>query len=124
MSPTDNCSKCTNKDTLQHRLTKFGDGKETWDWTKKKMASILRLDPRHILEEWTTRPQFKLWPPQRHRVVLWFVANVALYRNQVRKELTHIDFMDFLRRKRWKLDQHPKRRELVGNYLQIIDMIT
>jgi hypothetical protein len=88
------------------------------------MASILRMDPRHIPEEWTTRPQFKIWPPQRHRAILWFVANVVIYRNQERKELTHIDFMDFLRRKRWKLDQHPKRRELVGNYLRIIDMDT
>jgi hypothetical protein len=61
---------------------------------------------------------------QRHRAVLWFVAHIALYSGQQRKELTHTDYMDFLRRHRWKLYQTSRRRELVGNYLNVIDLNT
>jgi hypothetical protein len=33
-------------------------------------------------------------------------------------------YMDFLRRQKWKIYQRPKRMELVGNYLSILELPT
>jgi hypothetical protein len=115
LSPTERCTLCNEKDTLQHRIIECGEGTKTWEWTCNKMAMILRLDPRYIPQEWIMRQQFRLWPPQKHRAILWFIGHIALYRGQQRRELTHNDFMDFLRRHKWKMYQEPKRREKVGN---------
>ena len=49
-------------------------------WTKRRIAWILRIDPAHIPPDWTTRPQFRLWPPQRHRAVLCILAQMVWYR--------------------------------------------
>jgi hypothetical protein len=43
------------------------EGREIWEWTKKLIAWILRMDPVWISHEWTLRPQFHIWPPRRHR---------------------------------------------------------
>jgi hypothetical protein len=82
------------------------------------------MDPRLIPDERTTKPQFQIWPPQRHRAILWLVAQITLYRGQGRRDLIPIDYMDSLRRHRCKIYQHHKRRELVGNYPRIINMVT
>jgi hypothetical protein len=42
--PTNICKHCTGLDTLQHRITDCGEGKETWEWTCDKMATIMRID--------------------------------------------------------------------------------
>jgi hypothetical protein len=34
------------------------------DWTRKRMALMLRMDPRHIPDEWNQFPQFHFWPPR------------------------------------------------------------
>jgi hypothetical protein len=122
LSPMDICKHCNSLDTIQHRITDSGEGKETWEWTSDKMAMIMRIDPRYMPKEWEVRPYFRLWPPKKHRTILWIIATVVLYRGQRRRELTHIDFMDFLRRHKWKMYQHPKRGEQVGNYLSVFDL--
>jgi hypothetical protein len=95
LTPND---KCDRTDTITHRITVCGEGSKSWEWTEHKMASLLHMDPRHIPDEWTTKPQFQTCPPQRHRAILWLVAQITLYRGQERRDLTHIDYMDFLRR--------------------------
>jgi hypothetical protein len=106
-------------------MTECGDGERMWGWTRNKIAMILRMDPRYIPTDWIVRPNFRLWPPKRHRAVLWFVAQHATYRNkQHRQILTMEDYMDFLRRQKWKFYQRPKRMELVGNYLSILENYT
>jgi hypothetical protein len=34
------------------------------------------------------------------------------------------DYMDILSRQKWKIYQRPKRMELVGNYLNILELPT
>jgi endonuclease/exonuclease/phosphatase family metal-dependent hydrolase len=121
LSPTDLCQNCNDIDTTQHRITDCGEGRETWKWISDKIAIIMRIDPRYIPKEWVVRPNFRLWPPKKHRAILWTIATLVLYRGQRRRELTNIDFMDFLRRQKWKTYQNPKRGEQVGNYLSVFD---
>jgi hypothetical protein len=79
-----------------------GEGERLWGWTRRKIAEMLRMDPRYVPPEWILRPDFSLWPPQRHRAVLWLLAQLVLYRGQQKRELTQHDYMDFLRRKNGK----------------------
>jgi len=60
--PTDLCHSCA-EDTLQHRITECGDGRRQWEWTRQRVALMLRTEPRRVPEEWLFRPKFKLWPP-------------------------------------------------------------
>jgi hypothetical protein len=97
LSSTDQCRRCDKKDTIQHRLIECGNGEIVWKWTRQKIATMLRMDPRYIPPEWILRPHFKLWPPQRHRAILWVLAQLVLYRVHQRRPLTLNDYMDFLR---------------------------
>ena len=61
-------------------------------------------------------------PPERHRAILWVVANVVIFRIQQHTNLILNDYMDFLLRSRWKLMRHKGGRDLVGNYLAVLDI--
>jgi hypothetical protein len=124
LSKMDRCRQCNEKATLQHRLIECGEGERLWGWTRRKIAEILRMDPRYIPTEWILRPYFSLWLPQRHRAVLWLLAQLVQYRGQQKRELTQHDHMDFLKRMNWKIYQQKTRRERVGNYLSVIDPTT
>jgi hypothetical protein len=79
------------------------------------------MDPVNIPDTWLLRPDFLIWPPQRHRAVLWMLAHMAVYRTTNERTLNKHDYLDFLRRGRWKFHSLPARRRLVGNYLSILD---
>jgi len=74
------CPHCDQPDTLIHRLTKCSEGAGIWRWTRFRTAIILRTDPQHTLMEWTVRPSFQFWPPQRHGAILWILAQMLYYR--------------------------------------------
>ena len=79
-----------------------------------KIQIILRMDPKYIPTEWLLRPTLKLWPPQRHRAVLWTLANFVEYRLHQRRTLTLQDYLDFLRRAKWKIYSTRNRTSIVG----------
>jgi hypothetical protein len=84
-------------------------------------AEILRYKPEGhgFSSEWTTRPEFHLWPPQRHNATAWTLAHLVRYiTNEHRLSLT--DYIDFLRHARWKAYKMPRRMRTVGNYLEIL----
>ena len=62
-SPTEACRHCGKTDTIGHRLTECGEGSWLWNWTKRRIATMLRTIPDRIPDEWLTHPQFKIWPP-------------------------------------------------------------
>jgi hypothetical protein len=92
LSNTDKRKVCAMTDTLIHRITESGEGDVTWEWARRKMAMIIRIDLKYIPKEWVVRPQFKLWPPQTHRAILWLVVHVVVFRIQCKRELTHNDY--------------------------------
>ena len=53
------------QDTNLHRLTESGEGQVNWDWTRTRIASINRTEPRRVPREWLLTPHFQLWfPPE------------------------------------------------------------
>jgi len=117
---TQDCTLCGKQDTMIHRLTECGEGEEIWEWTRTRLAAINRTDRRHIPPGWLLGPNFRLWPRQRHLATLWILANLVFYLVNNRRTMSREDYIDFLRRARWKHYQGKKRWETVGNYLEIL----
>jgi hypothetical protein len=113
------CSTCGQRDTLMHSA----EGLEIWEWTRKRIFWILRMDPVWIPYEWTLRPHFHIWPPRRHRAVLWIIAHTVWYRVQESRTPSAHEYLDFLRRARWKAYQDTGRVKNVGNYLAILETL-
>jgi len=122
IAPTENCRHCDRNDTLPHRLAECGDDRYQWEWTKKRLAIMLRTDTRWIPEEWLLRPHFTLWPPQRQRSVLWMLAQFVGFRSQLERSLTFQNYIDFLRRSKYKLYRKRNRITQVGNYQSILEI--
>jgi hypothetical protein len=92
-----------------------------WQWTKERIAIMLRTNKKNIPDEWPLRPTVNLWPPQRQRAVLWTLAQFTEYRSRQQRKLTTQDYFDFLRRAKWKLDGKRKhKKQTVGNYLRVL----
>ena len=91
---------------------------------RDKTASSLNTtdNPGADTSDWLLRPHLTLRPPRRRRAVLWVLANLVIFRTQQQRELTLQDFIDFMKRSKWKLYQSHKRVVSVGNYLSVIDM--
>jgi len=121
MSSTESCTACGNRDTQMHRLIECGEGSETWNQTRSLIARIMRTAPARIPSEWLIRPQFHLWPAQRHRAVLWIMARYINFRMQHPCTPTKQELMDYMRRSRWKTYRRPNRAKLVANFLKVSD---
>jgi hypothetical protein len=115
------CRHCNMVDDLQHRITECGEGHILWDWTKDRLARILRTTGRRIPDAWLLRLDFSIWPPKRQREVLWLFANFVEFRMQRRDTLNSQDYYEFLRRGKWKLQQATRWNERVGNYLCVLE---
>jgi hypothetical protein len=121
LAPTDLCPKCNVTDSLSHRLIECGHGTQHWEWTKCRLVLMLRTDRRWIPADWLLRPQFRFWPPSRHRAVSWTLATITEFRCQQGTLLTTCDLHDFFQRAKRKLYQSHNRVRLVGNYLDVLD---
>ena len=114
------CPTCGERDNIMHRVTECGEGRTVWEWTRRRIAWILPMDPVTIPNEWTIRPQFKLWPPRRHRAVLWILAHRVWYRVRGIRPPSEREYFDFLRRAHWKANQDAQLVSKVGNYLSCL----
>jgi len=99
------CTTCGERDTRMHRIRESGEGARIWDWTRKRIAWILRTDPARIPKGWTLRPQFHIWSPRRHRAVLWILAHMVWFRISGIQTTSAQEYSDVLRRARWKAHQ-------------------
>ena len=97
-----------------------GEGAIIWNWTRNRSAALLRIDPRQIPDDWTIRLFFRFGSSQRQASIVWIIAHLVEYRMQRKKRLTLSDYIDFLRRAKWKAYQKSSRQHMVGNYLDII----
>jgi len=79
---TASCRQCGRPETLLHRLTECAHGTEIWEWTRRRMAMILRVDPRYIPSDRLLTPYFNFWPPRRLRAIQWILAHIVWYRMQ------------------------------------------
>ena len=60
------------------------------------------------------------WPPQRQAALVWIIAHLVYYRLQSNRRLSLKDFMDFLRRARWKAYHRSSNRPKTGRYLDLL----
>jgi len=119
-SAANNCQHCGRVDILIDRVTDCSEGADIWRWTRSRIATILRTDPKYTLPEWAVRPSFHFWPTQRNRAILWILTHMIYYRTQHWHRVSTIDYADFMGRARWKAYQTTRRREKFGNYLEIL----
>ena len=68
-----------------------------------RLTWILRKMPKRTPNEWLLRPDFTLWPPKGYRALLWILTSLVIFRTQQQREMTLEDFIDFMRRTKWKL---------------------
>ena len=45
LAPTDRCRHCDKRDTIQNLFMECLDGTVTWEWTRQRIALMLRTDP-------------------------------------------------------------------------------
>jgi len=116
----DRCRHCGRRDTLVHRLTECNEGTTILLWTRERISQKLRTDPRRIPPDWCLGPHFQFWPPQRHKAILWLLAHLVMCRMQQQRHLSLLDYIEFLRRVRWKSYRAASRMQQVGHYHSIL----
>jgi hypothetical protein len=62
MITSPHCRNCNTDDDLQHRLANCGEGRLMWDWTRDRLARILRTTSRNITDGCVMRPGLTIWP--------------------------------------------------------------
>jgi hypothetical protein len=63
LTDIDGCRQCGETDTLTHWFTGCGEGPAIWNWTKQRIAMMLRMEPNCMPISWLLHPDFRLWPP-------------------------------------------------------------
>jgi hypothetical protein len=121
IAATNKCHTCEETDNIGHRLTGCEGGDEMWEWTRVKLAVMLRTSAKNIPPTWLLQPNIRIWPPKRKRAVLWTLATFVAYRLQQNHKLTRHDFHDFMQRAKWKLQQTAKWIDKVGHYLRVLE---
>ena len=71
LNVTSSFSSCGHLEPLQHRGAECGEGPIIWTWIKKILGFVLRVNHKHIPQDWTIRPAFQQWPTQKKAAVLW-----------------------------------------------------
>jgi hypothetical protein len=120
LTETNRCRTCDDTDFVQHRLTQCGDSKLIWNWTRARIAAIMRTNSIDITEKCTTKPDLRIWSPQSHNAIVWMIAHLITYHTQGQRRKLLMDYMDYMRRARWKADPRTTRQKIVGNYLSIL----
>jgi hypothetical protein len=117
---TGNCQYCGKRDTLIHRLTACADTQILWSWMKNRVACYLRISAKAVEDVWITLPDFEIYPPQRQNATIWMIGHMLgyVYDNQ---SVTLQDFLDFLKRARWKEYNRRSTFKRCGIYLDVID---
>jgi hypothetical protein len=70
--------------------------------------------------EWNLRPTFHHWPPPEQAAIIWIVAHLVAYRLQTQLRLSLDDYMDLLKRARWKEYHRATKTPAVGRYLDVL----
>ena len=94
-----------------------------WNYGPGSSVAIpteLRAGRSGIESRWLLGPNFRLWPRQRHLATLWILANLVYYLVHNCRTISLEEYIDYLRRARWKKYRETKRRKTVGKYLEIL----
>jgi hypothetical protein len=120
IAPTDKCVECGMSNTIEHRLIECGEGQRMWEWTRMKIAKLMRTSMNRIPRGWLMRPQDVLWPPTRRRSVMWMIANMVLFRVEYPRKTNLKEYTNFMRERKRQLYLRHDRRRPVANYLCVV----
>jgi len=110
------CRTCGDRYISFNQITGCGAWPAIWEWTRERIARILRTDTCQIHQEWILKPQFHIWPQQRNRAVLWTLAHIVSFRMREFRVPSVQEYSDFLRSMGKKTSQKTRRFKQVGNY--------
>jgi hypothetical protein len=114
------CKQCAKYDTALHRYTACTDAQIIWDWTKKRLATYMRTDSHNIPDNWICFPDFKIHPLQRQNATIWILGHMIGYIHN-NPTLTLQDYLDFMRRERWREQRLHSAYKNCGRYLDVLD---
>jgi hypothetical protein len=114
------CVTCGETGTLLHRLVQCSEGAVIWNWTRSRIAIILRIHQSVIPADWTLRPLYHFCPPQKHAAVTWILAQFICYRMHTQRRQSLLDYIDFMRRARWTCYERHTHKCKVGKYLDML----
>jgi hypothetical protein len=117
IAPNIQCVICGATDTLLHRLVQCTMCAVLWNWTRGKIAELLRVHHSAILAEWTIRPFYHFWPVKKQSAITWILAQFVCYRTHTQRRQALQDYIDFMRRARWKCFEQYQNKRKVGTYL-------
>jgi hypothetical protein len=109
LQASEKCIKCTQVDTLTHRMTSRGDAAAVWNWARVRVATMVRTEPRNVPASGLTFRNFDISPRPKHNAVLWIIANMVRYTDTSRKMTSYVEYMDYMRQARWKTYRWRKR---------------
>jgi len=103
--PYNLCNQCTQVDSILHRLTQCKNSEMVWNTLLTILSRICRTSTKSFsYEQLIYRPEFKYFPPTKHKFVNWFIAqtlylllverdidSVPLYINQIILRYLQID---------------------------------
>jgi hypothetical protein len=124
LAESPNCTPCGTEDTTHHRLIGCQEAQVIWNATCTMLANITRTGRWNIPQHWIIRPDFQLWPIQKHQAVTWIQSHHILYILHARDRISMIEYLDFMRRARWKLYRAKQSPRPTGNYVLVLDDIT
>jgi hypothetical protein len=84
---------------------------------------MLRMNHNYILQEWMLRSAFHHWSAQRKAAILCLLAHLVHYRLQAYRRPSLQDYMDFIKRSRWKIQQQTRKRPGRGRNLDVPDWL-
>jgi hypothetical protein len=85
------------------------------------VAEILNTTPDHIPDDWPTCPQYTNRSSKRQCAVSWMRAILVNTRIQQR-ELTLLEYIDILKRSRWKLHGKDNKRRGMVTLLETLEL--
>jgi len=74
--PSTSAATAIGQTRYELRLTEGGERPQSWEWTRQRIATILRTDWRRLPSDWLLRPTFKMWPPQRRCAICGYLPTL------------------------------------------------
>jgi hypothetical protein len=110
------CQHCGQTDNLIHRLTECREVADIWRRTRSGIATILRIDPNSTEMDSPSEYSLLATTEAKGNSVDPSPRGVLPYWHRV----SNIEYADSMRSARGKTCQTVRRRENVGNYLEIL----
>jgi hypothetical protein len=81
---------------------------------------MLNVSSEHVPVSWILTPDYVGWPRKIRNTVSWMLGQMLSYIMQGRRILTQEDYLEFLKRARWKAYNGRKDMSTYGEQLEVM----